>query len=292
MMKYVYGASSPRLRVRRQRSAPFMPGMYVPRELMHLGPHTGSGPVRLRHGVPVEASVAVVPASLLAEKALHVDAINALARAAPTSTGQLVDALCDPRVDFHARRRIPRVLSRVPTIASAEGLVRAIEDERFEVRYECGRALLEIRAANPEIAITLERIVAIVTREVGRDEKVWDVELDADDEEEDAAAPSLFDRLRRDRLDSNVEHVFNVLALHLDPESLRTAFKALHEEDDALRGTALEYLETVLPDEVRDLVWPFLGEARPMRAARPAKEILADLQQPSHGRAALSAPQK
>ena len=226
---------------------------------------------------PLTAVLVAFTIPLLANDELRCDAINALVKASSTSTGQLVDSLCDPRVDFHARRRIPRVLSRCPTPASAEGLVRGIEDERFEVRYECGRALLKIRVANPEIAIALERVVAIVTREVGRDETVWDVRLDRDDEDEDAAAPSLVDRLRHDRLDRSIEHVFNVLALHLDPESLRTAFKALHEKDGFVRGTALEYLETVLPDDVRDLVWPFVGEARPMRAARPAGDILADL---------------
>ena len=226
---------------------------------------------------PLPAPLIAFVILLLADKEFHLDAIKALVRSAPTSIGQLVDALCDPRVDFNTRRRIPRVLSQCPTVAAAEGLLRGIEDERFEVRYACGRALLKIRAANPQIAISLDRIVAIVTREVARDETMWDTELDSEEQEDDAAAPSLVDRLRHDRLDRSVEHVFNVLALYIDPESLRTAFKALHENDDALRGTALEYLETVLPDEVRDLVWPFVGEARPMRAARPAKDILADL---------------
>jgi hypothetical protein len=58
---------------------------------------------------------------------------------------------------------------------------------------------------------------------------------------------------------------------------LRTAFNALHTENAQLRGTALEYLETALPVEVRDLVWPFLGEERPMPGARRAEEILEDL---------------
>jgi hypothetical protein len=227
---------------------------------------------------PLTAPLVAFTVLLLADKELHLDAIQALTRAAPTSTGQLVDSLCDPRVGFDTRRRIPRVLARCPTPAAAEGLVRGIEDERFEVRYACGRALLRIREANPEIAFGLAQIVAIVTREVARDAGVWS----EDDDEDDDALPSLVDRLRRDRLDRSVEHVFNVLALGLDPDSLRTAFKALHQEEDALRGVALEYLETVLPDEVRDLVWPFLGEARPMRAARPATEILADLVRARH----------
>jgi HEAT repeat protein len=211
---------------------------------------------------------------LLADKELRPDAIEALVKAAPTCTGQLVDALCDPRIDFHVRRRIPLVLARCPTNAAAYGLLRGIRDERFEVRHACGRALLEVSIANPEVEISLDRIVGVVTTELSREELGWDTALDADDE---YAAASLVGRLRHDRLDRRVEHVFNVLALQLDPESLRTAFKALHDEDEALRGTALEYLETVLPNEVRDVVWPFLGEARPMRPARSAEEILADL---------------
>jgi hypothetical protein len=230
---------------------------------------------------PLTPALVAFAVLLLADKELHLDAIEALARAAPTSTGQLVDSLCDPRVDFATRRRIPRALGRCPTLAAAEGLVRGIEDERFEVRYACGRALLRIREANADVVVSLERIVAIIAREVERDAKVWEAELndteDDDDDEPGAAAPSLVDRLRHDRLDRSVEHVFNVLALHLDPDSLRTAFKALHQEEESLRGIALEYLETVLPGEVRDLVWPFLGEERPMRAARPAEDLLADL---------------
>src|SRR4030095_4470488 len=90
------------------------------------------------------------------------------------------------------------------------------------------------------------------------------------------AAPTSEIRLR-ERSVRGMEHVFNILGLHFDAASLRTAFIALHTEDAQLRGTALEYLDTVLPEEIRDLVWPVLGEARPMRPARPAAEILADI---------------
>lgn len=234
---------------------------------------------------PLTAPLVAFAVLLLADKEFHIDAINALVKAAPSATGQLVDALCDPRVDFHARRRIPRVLARCPTIAAAEGLLRGLNDERFEVRFACGRALLNLRAKSSVVAISVESVVAAVKREIEHSTHVWDPDVDSDDDDDDQGiggegedAPHLVERLRRDRLDRNVEHIFNLLALHLDPASLRTAFKALHEADDALRGTALEYLETVLPGEVRDLVWPFFGEIRPMRAARPANEILADLE--------------
>ncbi len=223
---------------------------------------------------PLPAPLVAFAVLLLADDELYVDVLAALVRAAPASTGQLVDALCDACTDLDTRRRIPRVMSHCPTVAAAVGLVCGLEDESFEVRYACGRSLMKVRAANRHIVVELDRIVAIVTREVGRDVTAL---ARSSRHDEESSSPDLATRLRRDRFDRNVEHLFNILALHLDPDSVRTAFHALHEGDDALRGTALEYLFTALPDEIRDLVWPFVGEVRPLRAARAAQEIYADL---------------
>ena len=69
-----------------------------------------------------------------------------------------------------------------------------------------------------------------------------------------------------------------MLSLSLPRQPLRVAFRALHTEDQGLRGTALEYLESVLPEAVRRSLWPFLEDDRPReRPARPREEILADL---------------
>lgn len=52
----------------------------------------------------------------------------------------------------------------------------------------------------------------------------------------------------------------------------------LHTSDDTLRGTALEYLEAVLPDPVRAGLWCFLEDRRGARAApRSRAEILEEL---------------
>jgi AAA family ATP:ADP antiporter len=230
----------------------------------------------LRAEEPLDGATAGFAILLLANQELHLDALGALRKVATLCTGQLVDALCNQEMAFDIRRRIPRVLSASPTQDAANGLLRGAEDARFEVRYACGRALLRMTGANPEIVVELERVIALVKREVERSKEVRESQT-ASFEGEDDESPALVDRLLRDRLDRSLEHVFTILALHLDRESLRIAFKALHQEEAHLRGTALEYLETVLPDEVRDAVWPFLGEDRPMRPARPAQDILADL---------------
>jgi AAA family ATP:ADP antiporter len=236
---------------------------------------------RARRALSVERPLARTAVAFaiqrLADKKLRDDAIRALRRTAPMIPGQLADALCDPGVESDIRRRIPRLLSECPTQQVADALLRGAQDERFEVRYECGRALLKITQANANIVIPPERVIAIVKLEVSLDRSVWESQP-LPEFDDVGGEPVLIDRLLRDRLDRSLEHVFTLLALHLDRGSLVIAFKALHNGDERLRGTALEYLETVLPDEIRDAVWPYLGEQRPMRPARSALEILADLE--------------
>jgi hypothetical protein len=231
----------------------------------------------LRTKTTLAAPLIPLAIQLLESRRFHLDAIRALRKGARRNTGQLADALCDRSVGFDIRRRIPLVLSACPTQAAADALIRGTEDERFEVRYACGRALLEITGAEPGIAISLETVIAIVEQEVARSKEVWASQRAPEFDEDEEGSPALIGRLLRDRFDRSFEHVFSVLALVLDRESMRIAFKALHQKDERLRGTALEYLETLLPDEICDAVWPFLGEERPMRPARPAEEILADL---------------
>jgi ATP:ADP antiporter, AAA family len=224
---------------------------------------------------PIAAPLVSFAILLLADKELHRDAIVALRRIAGKATGQLVDALCDPDSAFDIRRRIPRALSACTSPVAVDGLLRGTTDLRFEVRYACGQALL--KQTGQGVVIPLETVLAIVKRETEIGKEVWESQPAPDFDDEEGDAPALIDRLLRDRIDRSMEHIFTLLALRLDRESLRIAFEALHGADERRRGTALEYLETVLPDEIRDRVWPFLGEARPMRAARPATEILEDL---------------
>jgi hypothetical protein len=59
---------------------------------------------------------------------------------------------------------------------------------------------------------------------------------------------------------------------------LQIAYRGLHTDDQNLRGTALEYLEGMLPHTIRERLWPFLEDQRPPeRTTRDRDEILADL---------------
>ncbi|MDH3729012.1 MAG: hypothetical protein OER77_15885, partial [Myxococcales bacterium] len=76
---------------------------------------------------------------------------------------------------------------------------------------------------------------------------------------------SEIDALLQAREDRNLQHVFTLLSLTLDRDAVVLSLRALSSEDANLRGTALEYLHNVLPERVREPLWPRLTE----RSERP-----------------------
>lgn len=216
---------------------------------------------------------------LLAHPEHHAPALRALGTLAPAITGQLLDALLDPTMDFRVRRRVPRALRACCTQRAADGLLLGMGDERFEVRYECGRALLALTGANPSVVVSSQSVIEAIQREIESERRIADRSGFAfEDDGESSQQRALVDGLMRDRVDRRLEHMFTILSLSLEREPLRMAFFALHHEDDHYRGTALEYLDTVLPTEIRQIIWPYLGEAAaPLPAARAPQEVLAEL---------------
>jgi AAA family ATP:ADP antiporter len=154
-----------------------------------------------------------------------------------------------------------------------------LEDLRFEVRYQCGRSLLSIADKNAATRIDPTRVFALIDREVAVNRTVWEKRR-LTEEPGDGDGRSLLDDLVRDRASRSLAHVFTLLALLLPGEPLHLASRALHTDDPYLRGTALEYLESVLPEHMRNRLWPFLDDRhRPGRTPRPRQETLADLMQ-------------
>lgn len=223
----------------------------------------------------------VIP--LLASDSLSEDAIRALRTAAPRATGQLVDALLDPDTEFAVRRRLPRVLAAFPNSRGVAGLVAALSDRRFEVRYQSGRALSLVRRRHPELPIDTNLVLEATLRDLRVDRPIWESRrlLDQGMAEPTSVESTAVDEWLTDRTNRSLEHVFTLLALLFEPEPLRIAYRGLHANDPHLRGTALEYLESILPVSVRDLLWPLLEDTsgRSKGPTRSRQEVLEDLLQ-------------
>ena len=234
----------------------------------------------LRAGPVTQALVPnVVP--LLAWQDVVADVLVALREVATEATGQLVDHLLDPDEEFAVRRRLPLVLVASPTERALDGLFRGLDDARFEVRYRCGRAVVRLRELNPQLGVSEDRVYAAVIREVAVDKGVWESHRLLDTTEDDWSP--VVDEVLSERANRSLEHVFTVLSLVLPRQPLKIAFRGLHTNDMMLRGTALEYLETALREDLREALWPFLEDNRPKRReSRPTNEILENLLHSQH----------
>jgi hypothetical protein len=187
---------------------------------------------------------------LLARNDLVRSASQALAAFGERAAGEMVSALLDPATSDVIRRRLPLALKSCPSPIAFDGLLLALESFGFDVRLRCGRALLALTDEHPELTKPFPRALALVERELGS-----------------GGEPHLVR-----------EHVFNLLALALDREPVRIAARAFTTDDAYVRGTALEYLETVLPAPIFTALRPRLSTSVPATAARrPAAEVRADL---------------
>jgi hypothetical protein len=203
---------------------------------------------REAHDLAVEPALVPHLLPLLARNDVYLDVLRALRRLAPRVTGQLLDTLLDPEADPQQRARVPRVLKSCPTQRAADGLLLALEDPSFELRAQCALALAALARA-PGVRLPAERVFAAVRREL-----------------EARPAPEL-------------DHVFTLLSLVLEREPLEIAAWALRGADAALKGTALEYLDNVLPSEIRTALRPHVGAAPAAGRARPRPrdEVLTEL---------------
>jgi hypothetical protein len=185
---------------------------------------------------------------------------NALELVAPAHLGLLVDALVEPSTDFAIRRRLPRILGTVASTRSLDGLVRGLDDSRFEVRYHCSRAIDRILTKNPELAVDRAHMIAIVERELSVTPQIWQgyrlLDLPDVDEPPETEAPDVV-RTR------HLEHIFSLLSTIVAREPLDAAVHGVRSTNAGVRGLAIEYLDQVLPARV-------LGRLRALIASTPS----------------------
>jgi hypothetical protein len=188
----------------------------------------------------------VIP--LLKRDDVFTEAVGALRRVGERCTGQLLDVLLDPAEDPVVRRRVPRVLTAVPTQRAVDGLLIALRDGRFDVRYRSAQALLRLRQRDDSLSFPEAEAIAAARRELA------------------ASRPTA----------RALDHVVGLLSLARPGEPLRVALRAWRSGDRSLRGTALEYFENVLPSALWAALWPWLGSpAEP--SGRTLDEVRDDL---------------
>ena len=227
----------------------------------------------LSHSEGVAAPLVPHVIALLGSRDLADYAVFALRKVAEEHVGQLTDALLNPQQEVDVRRRLARVFSNCVSQRAADALVQALEDARFDVRAQAARSLTAILDKNGRVHFDQDRIFAAVLAEVEVSRPVWETQRLL----EGAPGDSTVDTAVRERAGQSFAYVFALLSLVLAREPLQVAFRSLRSGDAHLRGTALEYLEGVLPSPIRHKLWPFLVSPRVRRHERPSPAAISRL---------------
>lgn len=231
---------------------------------------------RIRHAlsaslIDVRLTSYMIP--LLANDEIADDVRTELRWLVPRIPGQLTDALLDPDIPILARQRLPGVLEASHNPRSIDGLLLGMMDASFNVRYSCARALERMRSRNAELKIPRETVYSAIREELKAPAEEWEsrsMELNLGDVPVEEPGSTHINR--------NIEHVFSLLALALDPDAVHISMQAAFSKDINLRGTALEYLENVLPADLYQALVQRLGISEEgNRASRSLREIMKEL---------------
>jgi hypothetical protein len=209
-------------------------------------------PARLRSALAAaDRSLAAFVIPLIARADVGAQAMNVLGGFGSRVVGQLADALLDADgISPTVRRRLVRVIANARGPWAAAALASALEDPDFDVRRQVVRGLEEIAESGVNVALGRTSALAVATRE-----------LDGD-------GPPDPER---------VEHVLRLLGLVFDREAFRLARSALGHPDAKLHGTALEYLDNVLPAAIKVALFAGLPAQPGLRSQRVERELLDEL---------------
>lgn len=210
-------------------------------------------PERIRRALPLAGpTLAAFIIPLLGRDDVGAQAMNVLSGFVSRVIGQLADALLDAEhVSPTVRRRLVRVIATCQSAWAAHALAAALDDPDFDVRRQVVRGLEEIADAGLPPPIARNPAISVAARELG----------------------SADDVPRSER----VEHVLRLLGLVFDREAFRLARAALGNADPRLRGTALEYLDNVLPAAIKSTLFAVLPPAPSGRTERVERELLDEL---------------
>jgi HEAT repeat protein len=120
--------------------------------------------------------------------------------------GELTDALLDPNQDDMVRRRLARVFSVAVSQRAADGLMLALDDARFDVRFQVARSLVTIVESNPNVRLNAERVYQAVQAELAVGRPVWESRRLLDG----FVSESPLDEYVRDRAGQSLAHVFTL----------------------------------------------------------------------------------
>jgi len=222
----------------------------------------------------------------LAEPALNQSVISALASFEDRIVGTLRDYLTDESMRAEVRREIPKVLEEIGSKSAQAVLIESVLDRDVVLRYHTIAALNRLGQAHPDRPTDRKLIETVLAAEIMGHYRSYQVLGTLGD----ALTASLNDPANpiehglRESMEKETERIFRLLKILYPQYDMHSAYVGLQSSDPVVHDNAIEFMDSVLPPEVRQIVIPLFDrdvsvEARIATANRLLGSALGDREQ-------------
>ena len=211
--------------------------------------------------------------SLLGHRVLKTAARDALVGYGEPIVEALAYALRDTREAAWVRRHIPTTIAAIPSQASMDALVAALEDRDGFLRYKAIAAIEKLRRDHPELTYSMAAIERLLLQEASRYYNFLALQHDfgrtAPEQRSLLLGHALAEKLAR-----ILDRIYRLLGLLYDSGDVAAARHTIEHGEPRRRAAAVEYLDTLLKGAVRKRVLPILDETSIAEKLRHAYLVL------------------
>ncbi|MFM8536378.1 MAG: Npt1/Npt2 family nucleotide transporter [Acidimicrobiia bacterium] len=192
------------------------------------------------------------------EPALTDHIATALAAFGDRIVGTLRDYLVDSEMRADVRREIPKILEAIGSRAAQEVLTESVLDRDVVLRYHTIAALNRLGQAHPARATDRKLIESVLAAEIMGHYRSYQVMGTLGG----ALAGSLNDPANpldhglRESMEKESERIFRLLKILYPQYDLHSAYVSMQSDDPIVHDNAVEFMDSVLPPEVRALIIP------------------------------------
>ena len=198
----------------------------------------------------------------LREPDLAESATDALAIFGDRIVGTLRDYLTDEEMPRDVRRELPKVLEAIGTPAAQLVLTESVLDRDVVLRYHTIAALNKLGQEHPDRRLDRKLIETVLGAEVMGHYRSYQVLATLGTSLDDSSDPIAHGL--SESMEKEAERVFRLLKLLYPEYDMHSAHVGLQSLDMVVHDNAVEFLDSVLPPDVRALIVPLFDRQVPV----------------------------
>jgi len=198
------------------------------------------------------------------EPALVPTAIQALASFGDRIVGTLRDFLVDAEMPLEVRREVPDVLLAIGSRQAQNVLTESVLDRDVVLRYRCIAALNKLGQLHPDRPVDRKIVESVLAAEILGHYRSYQV---IGSLARTLADPT--DPVRQglqESMEKETERIFRLLKMLYPGHDLHSAYVGLQSGDPVVHDNALEFIDTILPPEIRAVLMPVIDRDVPIAA--------------------------